>query len=107
MLNDSKEIAATLYLSSAILAVVLIISVALPTHLSIYSAGYSFGIPLATSVVLIVVFFTKVGLSTSAFISFFLCVCEGVDRGVSKAKLIMCKRVSDRVCTFSKISLFN
>ena len=78
VLNDSKEIAATLYLSSAVLAVVLIISLALPTHLTIYSASYSFGIPLATSVVLIVVFFTKVGFSTSTFtftLFFFVCVC--------------------------------
>ena len=60
MLNDSKEIAATLYLSSAILAVVLVISVALDDRLNVYSAGYCYGVPLSTSVVLIVVFFSKV-----------------------------------------------
>ncbi len=60
VLNDSKEIAATLYLSSAILAVVVIVSVALYDRLNLYSVIYGYGIPLSTSVVLIVVFFTKV-----------------------------------------------
>lgn len=60
MLNDSKEIAATLYLTSAILAVVIVISIALSTRLNVYTASYCYGIPLSTGVVLIVVFFTKV-----------------------------------------------
>ncbi len=60
MLNDSKEIAATLYLTSAILAIVVIVSVALGDRLNLYSVIYGYGIPLSTSVVLIVVFFTKV-----------------------------------------------
>jgi len=61
VLNDSKEIAATLYLSSGILAVVIIISLAIPTYLNVYGACYAIGIPTASTVVLLVVFVSKVG----------------------------------------------
>lgn len=69
VLNDSKEIAATLYLSSAILGVVIVVSLALSKWLNVYTACYCYGIPLATSVVLIVVFFTKVRRVYLGFLS--------------------------------------
>ena len=69
MLNDSKEIAATLYLSSGILAVVIIVSLAIPKYLNVYGTCYAVGIPTASTVVLLVVFVSKVGLVTGADLS--------------------------------------
>ena len=60
VLNDSKEIAATIYLTSAILAVVIIVSVVLEKNLTIYGAAYAYGTALSTTAVLVIVFFTKV-----------------------------------------------
>ena len=61
VLNDSREVVITLYVTSVILALVVIVSLAVPQHLNVYSACYSLGIPIASTVVLIVVFFSKVG----------------------------------------------
>ena len=44
-----------------ILAVVIIISLAIPTYLNVYGACYAIGIPTASTVVLLVVFVSKVG----------------------------------------------
>ena len=60
VLNDSKEVAITLYITSIILAAVIIITVAFDEYLNVYSATYSIGIPLSSSVVLGVVYVTKV-----------------------------------------------
>lgn len=60
VLNDAKEIAATLYITTAALVTVILISLALSDRLNVYSACYGFGVPLASSLVLVVVFFTKV-----------------------------------------------
>ena len=60
VLNDSKEVAITLYITSIILAAVIIITVAFDDYLNVYSATYSLGIPLASSVVLGVVYVSKV-----------------------------------------------
>ena len=60
VLNVSKEIAAAIYLSSVMLAVVIIVSVVLADNLTIYSATYAYGTALVTTAVLIIVFFTKV-----------------------------------------------
>ena len=62
MLNDSKEIVATLYLSSIILLIVMVITLAFGDHLNVHTAGYTLGIPLSSSVVLGVVFISKVRL---------------------------------------------
>ena len=60
MLNDSKEVVATLYLSSIVLAVVLAITVFLDEYVDVYAAGYAFGISASSLVVLGVVFLSKV-----------------------------------------------
>lgn len=59
-MNDSKEVVATLYLSSLVLATVIVITLAFGSYLNVYAAGYAFGIPLSSSVVLGVVFVSKV-----------------------------------------------
>ena len=61
MLNDSKEISATLYLSSIILAIVILISFIWPNNLNAYGASFAIGIPTSSTVVLLVVFVSKVG----------------------------------------------
>lgn len=63
VLNDSRDISLTLYLSSIILLAIVIISFVFKDHLNIYSASYCFGVPLSNAAVLIVVFFTKVNNS--------------------------------------------
>ena len=63
MLNDSKEISATLYLSSIILAIVILISFILSNYLNVYGASFAIGIPTSSTVVLLVVFVSKVGPS--------------------------------------------
>lgn len=55
-----KEIAATLYITTAALVTVVVVSLALDDRLNIYSACYGFGVPMTSSLVLVVVFFTKV-----------------------------------------------
>ena len=50
----------TIYLSSVILAVVILVSVVLKDNLTIYSAAYAYGTALSTTAVLVIVFFTKV-----------------------------------------------
>ena len=50
----------SIYLSSATLAVVVIVSVVLRENLTIYGATYAYGTALSTTTVLIIVFFTKV-----------------------------------------------
>ena len=60
ILNDSKEIALTIYFTSAILVVVIIASVVWEENLTIYSATYAYGIAISTTAILIIVFFTKV-----------------------------------------------
>ena len=60
ILNDSKEIALTIYFTSAILVVVVIVSVVWEENLTIYSATYAYGIAISTTATLITVFFTKV-----------------------------------------------
>ena len=60
VLNDSKEVVATLYLTSIILVVVLAITIFLDEYVNVYAAGYSFGITLSTVVMLGVVFLSKV-----------------------------------------------
>lgn len=60
ILNDSKEIALTIYFTSTILAVVIIVSVVWEENLTIYSATYAYGIAISTTAILISVFFTKV-----------------------------------------------
>ncbi len=52
-----KEIAATLYITTAALVTVVVVSLALDDRLNIY---YGFGVPMTSSLVLVVVFFTKV-----------------------------------------------
>ena len=59
-MNDSKEVVATLYLTSIILVVVLAITIFLDEYVNVYAAGYSFGITLSTVVMLGVVFLSKV-----------------------------------------------
>ena len=61
MLNDSKEISATLYLSILILAAVIIISFVFPDYLNVYGGAFALGIPTSSTVVLLVVFVSKVG----------------------------------------------
>lgn len=61
MLNDSKEISATLYLSSLILAAVILISFVFPDYLNVYGGSFALGIPTSSTVVLLVVFVSKVG----------------------------------------------
>ena len=60
ILNDSKEIALTIYFTSAILVVVIIVSVVWEENLTIYSATYAYGIAISTTAILVTVFFTKV-----------------------------------------------
>ena len=60
VLNDSKEVAITLYITSIILAAVIIITVVFDEYQNVYSATYSLGIPLSSSVVLGVVYISKV-----------------------------------------------
>lgn len=62
VLNDSKEVAITLYVTSIILAAVIIITVAFDDYLNVYSTMYSLGIPLSSSVVLGVVYMSKVNI---------------------------------------------
>jgi len=50
----------SLYLTSVILLVVIVITSTFRDHLNIYAAGYCFGNPLSVLSVLIVVFFSKV-----------------------------------------------
>ena len=59
-MNDSKEIALTIYFTSTILVVVIIASVVWEENLTIYSATYAYGIAISTTAILITVFFTKV-----------------------------------------------
>ena len=70
VLNDSKEVAFTLYLSSIILTVVLAITVFLDDYVDVLASSYSFGIIASSLVVLGVVFFSKV--TNDVFISFVL-----------------------------------
>ena len=60
VLNDSKEIALSIYCNSAILAIVIIVSVVLEENLTIYGAVYAYGVAISTTAILIIVFFTKV-----------------------------------------------
>ena len=60
ILNDSKEIVLTIYFTSTILAVVILVSVVWEENLTIYSAIYAYGIAISTTAILITVFFTKV-----------------------------------------------
>ena len=60
VLNDSKEIALSIYFISAVLAVVIVVSVVLDENLTIYSATYAYGIAVSTTAILVIVFFTKV-----------------------------------------------
>jgi hypothetical protein len=60
VLNDSKEVVATLYLSSLILATVIVITLAFGDYLNVYTAAYAYGIILSCAVVLGVVFLSKV-----------------------------------------------
>ena len=60
VLNDSKEVAITLYVTSIILAAVILITVVFDEYQNVYSATYSLGIPLSSSVVLGVVYISKV-----------------------------------------------
>ena len=59
-LNDSREVSATLYIASTILAVAIIFSFIFQDRLNVYGMTYGIGITLSSIVVLIVVFFTKV-----------------------------------------------
>ena len=70
MLNDSKEVAAVLYLSSIILTVVLAVTVFLDDYVAVFAASYSFGIIASSLMVLGVVFFSKV--TNDVFIGFVL-----------------------------------
>ncbi len=60
VLNDSRETTLALYLSSSILIVVIFITLVFNQRLNVYSASYSYGVPLSCLSVLIVVFFSKV-----------------------------------------------
>ena len=60
VLNDSKEVAITLYVTSIILAAVILITVVFDEYQNVYSTTYSLGIPLSSSVVLGVVYISKV-----------------------------------------------
>ena len=60
VLNDSREMRLTLYLSSAVLGLVVIITNVFGLYQNIYAAGYCYGIPMTCSAVLVVVFFSKV-----------------------------------------------
>lgn len=60
ILNDSKEIALTIYFTSVILVIVIIVSVVWEENLTIYSATYAYGIAVSTTAILITVFISKV-----------------------------------------------
>ena len=60
VLNDSREISITLYITSIILVTVLVITIAFSRYLNVYGAAYSFGIMTSSAVVLCVVFVSKV-----------------------------------------------
>ena len=65
VLNDSKEITATLYLSSLILATVIIITLAFDDYLNVYAGAFCYGIAVSSMVVLGVVFLSKVSIPSS------------------------------------------
>lgn len=75
VLNDSKEVVATLYLSSIILVILVAITLFFDDYLNVYTAGYTFGILLSNIVVLGVVFISKVGL---IFLSDSRIICSAV-----------------------------
>lgn len=60
VLNDAKETAVILYVSSIILAGVIVVTIAFSTRIGLYSGMYSLGIPLTCIIILAVVFLSKV-----------------------------------------------
>jgi len=60
VLNDSKEMMAIVYTTTAVMTVLGIITFILPTYLVINEAVFSFGIMLATSLLLGLLFIPKV-----------------------------------------------
>ena len=59
-LNESKEVSATLYITSGILAVLLVINFVLGDYIDVDAFFYGIGIATATTVVLICTFLPKV-----------------------------------------------
>ncbi len=60
MLNDSKEVSLILYLTGLVLAAVITITFVFGSYLNIYSGTYAVGICATSTVILCVVFISKV-----------------------------------------------
>ena len=61
-----------IYLTTTILAVVVIVTIVWDENLTIYSAAYAYGSAVATTAILVIVFFTKVQcINTRAYTSHF------------------------------------
>lgn len=60
ILNDSKEVAAIIYITSIVLAELVIVSFSLTNFQNIYESLYSGGLIVAATVVLAVIFIPKV-----------------------------------------------
>lgn len=68
ILNDSKEVAAIIYITSIVLAELVIVSFSLTNFQNIYESLYSGGLIVAATVVLAVIFIPKVRAH--------VCVCQ-------------------------------
>lgn len=60
ILNDSKEVAAIIYITSIVLVELAIVSFALSSFNNIYEALYDFGLLLVAIVILLLIFVPKV-----------------------------------------------
>ena len=64
-LNESREVSAILYITSAILATMIVVTYAFADYIDVEAVVFGFGICTATSVVLGLTFGTKVKASTT------------------------------------------
>lgn len=63
-LNESREVSAILYITSAILATMILVTFVLSEYIDVEAVVFGVGLCIATSVVLALTFGTKVNLKT-------------------------------------------